>query len=291
MRPSSSVITSVPAIASIRTAERITIAYFLYTAVSLTLRGAPAEQLAVSWSIPIWIWGLATLESRYSRRWSNYLRDWLPQALILAAYWQLEWFSVHSGHRWQNLWINWDRRLLNEGGLRAIVELAGPILPAVLEAVYLSLYAIPPLAMTALYLVGARRNADRFLSTLFLGTLLAYGLIPFFPTIAPRYAFPGEDLPTYVSIWRTFNMWVLDHADISTGVFPSGHVAVAFAAAFGMWRALPAARRRLAYGFFAIAAIVFTATIYARYHYAADGLASIGLAAIAWRATAWRDDD
>lgn len=275
----------------IRVAERVAIAYFLFTAVSLSLRGGiEAPLLAYSWSIPVFIWTLALAETRFSKRWSNYVRDWLPQGLILVAYWQLEWFSAHSGHRWQNVWILWDRTLLDGFGLRAAIEFLGPVIPAILEAVYLSLYAVPVLGMTAIYLAGQRRHADRFLTTLLFGTLLTYALIPFFPTISPRHAFPTEDLPNYLSIWRVINTWVLDHADITTGVFPSGHVAVAFSAAFGMLRVLPAARRRLAYSFFGIATIVFLATIYARYHYAADGLASIAIAAFAWRITAWRDE-
>lgn len=291
MKSTSSVLPiDVFAAAPSRTAERILWTYFLYSAVSLTLRGGPPVQLAVSWSIPVVIWTLGMLETRYGGRWSNYLRDWLPLGMILVAYWQLEWFSAHTGHRWQNVWIEWDRWLLDGIGLRRAIEAAGGLAPATLEAVYLSLYAVPTMAMAALYRAGARAQADRFLATLFLGTLLAYGLIPFFPTMAPRQAFPGADLPHYSSWWRSMNLWILDHADISTGVFPSGHVAVAFSAAFGMWRALPAARRQLAYAFFVIATMVFVATVYARYHYAADGAASIVVSMVAWRLTAWRDD-
>jgi membrane-associated phospholipid phosphatase len=56
-------------------------------------------------------------------------------------------------------------------------------------------------------------------------------------------------------------------------VFPSGHVAVGFSAAFAMWLAVPA-HRGLGWTLLAGAVVVWITTIYGRYHYAADGLAS-----------------
>ena len=94
----------------------------------------------------------------------------------------------------------------------------------------------------------------------------------------------GQDLPEHMSVFRAINMWLLERCDISTSVFPSGHVAVAFSCAFGLLRALP--EERWAYfSAFIAAFIVFTATIYCRYHYAADGLASILITGAGWRVT------
>jgi membrane-associated phospholipid phosphatase len=75
---------------------------------------------------------------------------------------------------------------------------------------------------------------------------------------------------------------VLDHLDISTGVFPSGHVAVAFSSAFALLSVLRQ-RRWIWCSAFIIATMVYVATIYGRYHYAVDGLASIVIAFVAWR--------
>ena len=80
-------------------------------------------------------------------------------------------------------------------------------------------------------------------------------------------------------VGRSLNVWVLDHRDMPTSVFPSGHVAVGFSTAFGTYRAVrtrPAIRGAA----FAFATLVFIATIYCRYHYAVDGLASIGVVAV-----------
>ena len=52
-----------------------------------------------------------------------------------------------------------------------------------------------------------------------------------FSSVSPRLAFPSESLPAWHSVWRTINIWLLDHGDIDSSVFPSGHVAVAFVVA------------------------------------------------------------
>ena len=117
--------------------------------------------------------------------------------------------------------------------------------------------------------------------TFALGTLLAYALLPYFPVESPRIVFAGQDLPNVGTIWHTVNVWILDRLDISTSVFPSGHVAVAFSSAFGMKRALPE-RPEFFIGFLFAAVLVFLATIYGRYHYAADGVASIVISLATW---------
>jgi membrane-associated phospholipid phosphatase len=81
-----------------------------------------------------------------------------------------------------------------------------------------------------------------FLATLFLGTLCAYALLRHFPTASPRVAFQKDGLPNYSGFFRAANIWVLSRFDISSSVFPSGHVAVAFNSAFGLSRAVPERR-------------------------------------------------
>ena len=264
-----------------RTSEAVAIAYFFYTAILASLHRLSWPLILVAWSAPIGLGILAAMESRYSQTWSRILRDWAPLALILAGYWEMNWFATPATSEWNDLWIGLDRRLLSQWGLGALLERFGGVLPGTLEAVYLLLYAIPPACLAALYFSGARSRADRFLFTLFLGTFAAYALLPYFPSTSPRIAFPGENLPHYAGIWRSWNIRLLDRYDISTSVFPSGHVAVAFSSGFGMLRAVP--RKPWLWGaVFAAASLVFLATVYGRYHYAADGIASIGISTAAW---------
>ena len=127
----------------------------------------------------------------------------------------------------------WDRHLLNDWGLRAAIEVFGPVIPTVLNATYLCLYAIPTLCVGALYFYGRRDRIDRLLTTLLLGGCCAScSASSFSPPLPPRLAFPGSDLPSFGNSSRSINLWVLDHLDISTSVNPSGHVAVAFSLCF-----------------------------------------------------------
>ncbi|MBI3683483.1 MAG: phosphatase PAP2 family protein [Acidobacteria bacterium] len=238
--------------------------------------------MTLAWLIPAALWALAAVESRFSRKWSAVVRDWIPLSLILAGYWQADWFPSPPVTRWEQTWIQWDRILLDGFGLRRGLEAFGWMVPSLLEGAYLLLYAVPPLCVGALYLCHKRARTDRFLATCFLGTFFVYALLPHFPTASPRLMFPGQDLPNFGGLCRSMNVWLLDHLDISTSVFPSGHVAVAFSAALGLRQAVP--EKRLLWGsFLAVAGLVFTATVYGRYHYAVDGLASVGIAALASR--------
>lgn len=273
---------------SLRAGETVAITYFVYAAVLASLHRLSLRLVLAAWIIPTGLWILAASERRYSRKWSSIVRDWSPLALILAGYWELSWFAGSTTSHWNNFFIGFDRLLLDHMGLRAGIETFGGAIPGALEAVYLLLYTIPPLCMAALYWNGARNRSDRFLFTLLLGTFASYALIPYFPTASPRIAFPNEDLPHYASIWRSLNVWLLERYDISTGVFPSGHVAVAFSSGFGLLRAMP--KKRWWWGStFTAATLVFIATVYGRYHYAADGIASIAISSAAWLVTGMID--
>jgi membrane-associated phospholipid phosphatase len=193
----------------------------------------------------------------------------------------VNWFAqAHSGYARENRWVVWDRLLLDQWHARASIESLGSIIPFLLELSYLLVYAIPPLALGILYWTGHRKRVDNFLFTFLLGTLLAYALLPYFPSDPPRWAFPGQDLPHISAAPRWLNLWLLDHYDIRTSVFPSGHVAAAFSAAFGLLLALPEKKRFGAMLLVFATAIAIT-TVYGRYHYAVDGVAGLLVSVVA----------
>jgi len=265
-----------------RGSERVLIAYFSYIAILTVIRDLPLARILLAWVMAAAIAALAWAADYNTRGWGTVLRDWTPLGLIPVGYWELQLFATDRVLSWHNAWIVWDRYLLHDGRLQAAIELLGPLIPFILEATYFSLYAIPSFCLAALYLYGRRDRIDRFMTRLLLGAFGAYALIPYFPSASPRLAFPGSDLPHFSSVAHTVNLWVLNHFDISTSVFPSGHVAVAFASAFSMSRALPE-KRGLFYFLLAIASVVYIATVYSRYHYAVDGLAGAAIAMLAWQ--------
>lgn len=261
--------------------ERVAMVYFSLLALWSLARPFAAGRRFLLAALPAAIFLICRLESRKSRAWSRVVREWSSLGLILAAYWALEMFSGGRLPDWEDLLIGWDRLLLDTIGLRTAIEAFGGFVPNTLESAYLGLYTLPHIALGLIYLLGERPQTSKFLLVLFLGTFTAYLMIPFFPLASPRMAFPGMDLPAFQSIPRVINEWLLDHMDISTGVFPSGHVAVAFSCAFGLLSVMPG-RRKIWLTAFAVASLIYIATIYGRYHYAVDGLSSITIAALAW---------
>jgi hypothetical protein len=258
----------------LRGCEKVALAYFIYLPCLGLIRRLSIGPLLLLAFVPAALWAIWQVQSRSAWRPVEFARDWWPLGLILAGYWAIGWFATPPREALQIELVKMDRVLLYDAHLQALIEAAGALGPAILATVYLLLYAIPPACLGILYACGARSQAPRFLLLVFAGTFATYALLPYVPVVAPRLAFPGADLPHYSGISRRFTIWLLDRLDISTSVLPSGHVAVALSSALGMFAALP---RRPVFGWCALglAALVYLATFYCRYHYAVDGLISV----------------
>ncbi len=261
-----------------RPSEWVLLAYFSYTGILVLQYNLPAWQNLLGLSVPLVLFALGYLDSSfYRRRWTSMVRDWLPAPLVLAAYWQINWFRVdYHLEELERLWLTWDRYLLNELGLRAAVESLGPVIPSMIEISYLLMYVVPPFSIAAFYILRKRDRIEQYMFPFLLGTLSAYAMISHFPSGSPRVEHAGLDLPNIFTVWRQFNIWILNHGDIQTSVFPSGHVTAAFSAAFGMMLALP---ERPWFGRILLinSFLILVATVYGRYHYAADGIAGLAI--------------
>lgn len=223
---------------------------------------------------------LAGLEQTRISRGISMARDFLPIVITLLAFRQMEYFlPPHFDHRLENVWIQWDRTLLESWHLKAAIEKFGAILPLYLELCYLAVYGLPFYCIAILYAENKRAAVDRFLVIYLTGTLVAYSLFPFFPSQPPRYVFPQVDTPGVITVLRRLNLAILKEGTIHIGVFPSAHVSSAFAAAWGMFLVLP---RRKVFGWTLLvyAVSVSLSTIYGRYHYAADVAAGFGVSLV-----------
>jgi membrane-associated phospholipid phosphatase len=208
------------------------------------------------------------------------VRDWLPLALILLAYREMGWLALpHNGHAFETRWVIWDRAILH-GGLAATVEAFGSVLPSVLEIAYALVYALAPFCVAVLYLYRRRDRVDRFLFIFALGVLFSYAQFPLWPSEPPRTVFWGQDLPAYLTVFRRFNLWMVGNYGIHTSCFPSGHVAAAFSACFGMRQVLPE-HKWVGRFLLVMALLIATATVYGRYHYLADAAAGFSVAVFA----------
>ena len=252
----------------LRWSEIFLIVYFVYVA-SVAQFLLPSAWLA-------WTVALCVALVVVGLNWTNFfLRDWIPLAYTLAAFWEMDLFrGMAHDHSLESAWVLWDRWLLYGVHLQAAIEGLGWLLPFYLEMCYLLVYAVGAVGMTALLLNDRRDQIDRFWLAYLAGTLGVYALFPFFPTDGPRAVFPNMDLPNVLTLPRQVNLWILGKYDIHSSIFPSGHVSSAFAAAWGLRATLP--EQPWIWRCMGIyACSVAVATVYGRYHYAADAVAGI----------------
>jgi membrane-associated phospholipid phosphatase len=141
-------------------------------------------------------------------------------------------------------------------------------------------YAVGPFTVAVLYFAHRRERVNRVLFLYLLGTLLAYALFPYFPSEPPRTLFGASDLPNVMTVFRRFNLWIVNGYGIHSSVFPSAHVSSAFSAAWALLLYLPE-RRRFGCGMLIYATSVAVATVYGRYHYAVDAVAGLGVSVVA----------
>ncbi len=273
----------------LRRSEWILTVYFAYVAFLAQVLPVPKPIPVLAPTLNATVIGgfllLAWAESLRGRELFRVLRDWYPAPLMLLAYREIGWLAPpRHTYRFEHSWVLWDKRLLNDWGLRAIIESLGPLLPAVLELAYLLVYTTPLFCVAMLYVYRRRERVDRFLTLFLVAILSSYALFPYFPSEPPRRVFPGQDFPNVETLFRRLNWELLEGQGIRTSVFPSAHVAGGFAAAFGMMRLLE--RRWVGRFLLVLAVLIATAVVYGRYHYAVDALAGLGAALWAWGATA-----
>ena len=101
-------------------------------------------------------------------------RDHYALALVLLAYKQMGWFApaVHDYHL-ERSWIRWDHIVLDGWGLKHGIELLGPIIPTLLEAVT-SLSTLSVRVCVVVIRFHAQGGVSTFLFIYILGLFLAY---------------------------------------------------------------------------------------------------------------------
>jgi membrane-associated phospholipid phosphatase len=269
---------------ALRSSEWILIVYFAYVAlISPAFPLNPRVQLlplALVLLVSALFVVLAYAEAHGHKEFFSITRDWVPLAVMLVAYREMDWFSgLPRDFQLELRWLDWDRTVLYQWGFERAVEALGVIGPGYLEFCYLLVYAVGPFAVAVLYFQHRRGRVNRVLFLYLLGTLLAYALFPYFPSDPPRTVFGSTDLPHIVTPLRSLNLWLVGGYGIHSSVFPSAHVSSAFSAA---WALMAYLRERpwFGRGMLIYAISVALATVYGRYHYAADVAAGFGVSLI-----------
>ena len=167
----------------LRPSEWLILAYFCYVAILAGFYFSPAKAFLLAAAVAV------VLAVRSGTR--SIVRDFTPIAFTLAAYREMEWFAPahHDGHL-EKLWIVWDRRLLDDLHLRAMIESAGALLPSYFELCYLLVYGVAPVAIVLLLFYHRRAGMPTFWLAYLAGTLGVYALFPFFPVRAAAHGLP-----------------------------------------------------------------------------------------------------
>ena len=264
---------------SYRSSEILLLAYFAYAAgLALWLRLPLLSIVKASALLIAAIVFFAILAGYRNGR--SAWRDWAPPLVLLTAYRELELFAAPSPtHALENGWQAMDRTLLNACHTRAAIESAGALLPLYFELTYLLVYGIGFFSVLMVYRAHRRDIVDRVLFVYLLGTLLAYSIIPFYPSEPPRTLF-NDSGPLVTTPLRQLNLLIVNRAGVHTGVFPSAHVSSAFSAA---WALLFLLRDKRWPGWVMLiyALSVAVATVYGRYHYGADAIAGFAVSLMA----------
>ena len=305
-------------IPGLMTAEKIILVFLAYATVAAFLLDLSPYARALIAGLNLAAGAVVVAVSRIERtsRLINGLREWLPTALILVAYRESGLFlKPDATHRLDNIFIQWDRVLLQNGFVDKCLSLGSPWLQEYLEFSYLLCYPLVLLGFAALYLiahpappsaqhppdtsltplepaglgtlVGANNETDlqhrrlvvdHFWTTVLLAVLTCYVLFPFFPLTPPRVLFHDLPGPATGTFFRKLNGWVLGQYSVQACIFPSGHVAAVTAVGLVVRSYLP----RLGVLFVVIAVSIAVATVYGRYHYAADAVAGAVVGSLAF---------
>ncbi len=249
------------------TFEYLAVAYFLLIGVLAPFSGAPARRAAV---VSLAAFGLAASIAAATRLLTVDARTWIGHLYLAAGYWLPGLLVTRSPGAFEA----WLRGTEPEAArsLRVRGHLA--------ELAYLCCYPLVPAAFITVYTTGSIADVDRFWTSVLGAGFLCYLSLPWLVSRPPRVL---EDAIVDASPVRHINMHVLDRLSHGWNTFPSGHVAVAGAAALSVMSVAPAAGGV----FLIVAAGITIGSVAGRYHYTIDALAGVivGIAAfaISWR--------
>ena len=260
----------------LRISERIVLGFFLYLAAVALFMRLPADRkrrvIVRAILISAFILAMAVPGGSVAAS----AREWLPPIYLPLGYWLPAHLVKCTSPRLEGMLLEFDRRVFGANGLARVVNRAPRLLIELLELAYLFCYPVVPLGFAWLVLGGFPQEGDRFWTAVLLAGFSCYGLLPWFPTRAPR-AIEETPARTRSSI-RPLNLRVLDRASVQLNTFPSGHTAASLATALVVGAHLPLAGAVLG----AIALSIAVGSVVGRYHYAADAIAGAAVALMAF---------
>jgi hypothetical protein len=261
-----------------RTTDLLVVAYLAYVTAVAWIRPLPGRRRAIVTVAAIADAALLAGLARAASPTGLAVRNWMPAAQILVAYW-LSGFLFRAPMPRIEAWLaRGDRWLFERQRLSRLVDPAPRLVLELLEAAYLGVHVVVPLGFAVALGIDPELDADRYWRVVLAAELGCYALLPWVQTRPPRSlpgdpAGPREDLAV-----RRLNLAVLRVGSIQVNTVPSGHAAGAIATALVLGRVSPAAGALVA-----VAALgVIAGSIVGRYHFAIDSLLGAAMGVAAW---------
>ena len=249
-----------------RSSEWIALLYFLYLATVCWLRPvAPARRIAIT----LVSLGLVAVILEVARHVPVFLRDWGPFLYVSVAYYLTAYLFVAPSERLEAWLLKWDHRWLGDPTTRFARWPSW--LVAYLDVIYTLCAVLLPGGFLALVLTGHSSDANRYWTMVLAADLGAFAPLSVFQTRPPWKL----EKPAVLAASRIHQLAsrVVKNATTGVNTFPSGHVAVTIAVAFGVMASLPALGAALVL----CAASIAVACVVGRYHYTVDVIAGAAL--------------
>ena len=261
------------------TFEIIAAAYFIVIGLLCPFAGAPPRR-ATAVSATAFV--LAAAVVAVAHVFPTGARAWLPHVYLVAGYWlpalvvtarpaAFETWLLKTERAWRTL-PTAARTLPPPLTLRRICR----VRDQAAELAYLCCYPLVPAAFLVIYMNGSTGDVNRFWTAVLAAGFACYVSLPWVVSRPPRCL---EEAASPVSAMRTINVRLLDRFSHGWNTFPSGHVAIAIAAALLTMSVAP----RAGGAFLLVAIGILAGAVSGRYHYAVDAVAGavVGIAAFA----------
>jgi len=199
----------------------------------------------------------------------SFARDWAPFLYVSVAYYLTGHLFIAPSPHLESWLLKWDHRWLGDPTTRFA---RWPWwLVAWLDFIYVLCAPLLPGGFAILALTGHSSQANRYWTMVLAADMGAFAPLIVFQTRPPWQIERPAVLPA--SRMHQLASYVVKNATTGVNTFPSGHVAVTLAVAFGVITTLPAAGVVL----LLCAVSIAVACVVGRYHYTVDVLAGAAL--------------
>jgi membrane-associated phospholipid phosphatase len=250
------------------TFEIVAVAYFAVIAALSSLSGASGRRARVGAAAVVAAGSILAV----SRFLGPDARAWLAHVYLVAGYWLPALLIARSPGRFEA----WLRRTESFGSFGSFGSFAW--IREICEIAYLCCYPVVPAAFLTVYLKGSIADVDGFWTSVLAAGYVCYISLPWLVSRPPRIV---EGSMTGGSRVRDLNLHVLDRFSHGWNTFPSGHVAVAVAAALSVISVAPLA----GVAFVVVAIGIAIGSVSGRYHYLIDTLAGMIVGVLSWAIT------